>query len=104
MHEVYADGTKMDADEVKDSDNVRFISEKFLLFIFLFAAFTVHYKFLISLLWGMSARGKKKDAQLHQMLPVRQRVTSYDRILANVHHVVDTGERGEMNAQFRKET
>ena len=75
MQEVYADGTKMDADEVKDSDNVRFISEKFLLFIFLFAAFTVHYKFLISLislLGGMSARGKKKDAQLHQMLPVRQ--------------------------------
>jgi len=52
----------MHAEEVKDSDYVRSVSENCVLFICLFAVLTVHYKFLtylISLLEGTGAEQRK---------------------------------------------
>jgi hypothetical protein len=53
----------MHAEEVKNSDNIRSISEVCVFFICLFAALTVHYKFLTyHLSFGRHGRGTKKDA------------------------------------------
>jgi hypothetical protein len=52
----------MHAEEVKDSDNVGSMSENCVFFICLFAALTIHYKFLtylICLSEGMGAEQRK---------------------------------------------
>jgi len=82
----------MHAEEVKDSDNVHYISENGVLFVCLFPALTVHYKFLtylISLLGGMGAEQRKLLNFARCFRYVIVLLTPCARILATVQRVVD---------------